>query len=376
MRPGFTLGSGLARFLAEKRAWLGVPDTAALVKGWLHHCRYLSFYALSARDQAGDELARMAALPGLPTPLELDRLFNACSLYYQFSCWTELERALIRLHRLSTDIGYRAGLAQHQFFSAALKVNAGDYQAAIGLYRQALDIQRPFGDEEFQAEILNDIGFTYRRLDDNREAEYHYQESLALRERSRNLLGMAESLSNLGILYINQNEFHKAESVLLRALEIETTIGDRMGAGYTLVNLGYLHFKGDRIDVSEEYYSKAFQIRQQIGDVLGLGYCYLQFYHVHEAREHYQQAEEAIVRAIAAFGQAGDAYGLLESQICYASIQVYQNRLGEAAAICRDVKEQVERLNSTQIKENYRKCLELIEAKDRGQAGPAAEAEP
>lgn len=313
-------------------------NAATAVKAWIYHCRYLSRFALSQRDDALKELESFRVLPGLMPLLELDYLFDLCSLANQFSLWDLIEKPLKKLERISREQGYSLGLAQAGFLRAALSINEGKYQEAIDHYHRALASARNAGDSDLEAEILNDIGFCYRRLGDNEKGEENYLRSLEIRRGIGNLMGTAESLSNLGLLYADTRRVSEAEEQLARALQIETIIGDKMGAGYTLVNLGFLYKnKGDRIK-AKELLLRALEIRTEIGDYLGLGYCNLQLAHIMEDA---RQAEGLAEDAFRYFSEAGDINGQLEARMTTAEILMNAGETARAAEVMEGISDRM-----------------------------------
>jgi tetratricopeptide (TPR) repeat protein len=291
--------------------------TLAVIKAWLYHCKFQSHYASSQKEEALKALDFLGTLPGLPTALELLHLFDLCSLANQFSLWELMSGSLRRLEELSRQTNYNLGLAQVGYFRAALSINEGRFQEAIEHYQGALSEVRLAGDRDLEAEILNDMGFCYRRLGDNLKGEEHYLKSLEIRREISNLTGVAESLNNLGMLYIIAKKMQKSEMYLTQALEIEMRTGDKIGAGYTLVNLGFLNKKKGSISKAETLFRQALDIRSEIGDSLGLGYCYLQLAHV--AKEP-KQADALAEESYRCFCDAGDLNGQIEARLSQAEI--------------------------------------------------------
>lgn len=287
-------------------------NAATLIKGWLHHSHFLACYAMSGKDQALEKLSALSSLPGIPIALERVYLFDLCSLANQFSLWEKMSGPLERLEHLSRLSGNNLGLAQSSFFRAAMSINGGKYQEAIDHYQKALAPVRQSGDKNLEGEILNDMGFCCRRLGDNVRGEEHYLESLKIRRKSKNLLGLAESLSNLGTYYIQLKKADDAEAYLLEALKVSKMIGDRIGMGYSYASLGYLAYSRDDYQMAEEYCRQSIRIRSATGDELGLGYCHLLLFHVKAVRDEEDDALANARDAESFFSRAGDENGMAE----------------------------------------------------------------
>lgn len=331
-------GRGLSSFISSRSVHLDEANAMAVIKGWLGHCMFLSRFALSEKDRAREGLGRMASLSGMPVQLETELLFDACKLANQFSLWDMLTTPLERLERLSEQTGYSLGMAQAGYFRAALHINDGKYGQAIERYLKTLPPARQAGDSDFEAEVLNDVGFCYRRLGDNERGEDYYRQSLKIREGIGNLMGVAESLSNLGLLYVQTGRKAEAERYLYRALEIEMRIGDKIGAGYTLVNLGFLMNDRKAKDEAERLFRLALGIRSEIGDMLGLGYCYLQLANVTDDAG---RAEELAEKSHICFSDAGDIDGQLQAKLSRAEILLKAGKPMQASKIVQGMAESV-----------------------------------
>lgn len=351
-------------FIASRVIEPAPDNTALLVKGWIYHSRFLSRYAQSEKDGALCELERMNSLMPLPSALEMEYLFDICNLANQFSLWDMMAGPLDRLEKLSRLSGHCLGQAQALYFRAALHIKEGNYRGAIERYQKALESTRQAGDDDLEAEILNDIGFCYRRLGDDDRGECFYRSSLELRERKKNLQGMAESLNNLGLLYINTGQVDEAGECLNRALELETKIGDKIGTGYTLLNLGYLMNKRKAREDARGLFLRALGIRKEIGDFLGLGYCYLQLAHITDDTG---QAEKLTEKSYSCFIQAGDANGQIEARLSQAQILVEAGKAGMACDLLGDVSRRIgkdtEGTASNRLRELMDKARKAMELK-------------
>lgn len=325
-----------------------------LVKGWLLHCKYLSYYALGEQHQAMAQLDRALGFGGLPRKFESTLLIDLCHLSNQFSLWDRMRQALAKLKSMATEIGSELGLALVEYFEAAILISEGHYQEAIGHYQQALFVATRARDDALAAEILNDIGFCYRRLDDDNTAEEYYRESLRIKRKLGYLLGEAESLNNLGLLLYDKKMWPQAEEALQRALEIEFRIGDRMGAGYTLVNLGFIKKNQKCYPEAVDLYQRALRYREDMSDHLGMAYCYCQLAHLAEELGNYGQALDNVEQAILNFNRSQDLHGILESNLTKADILWHLNRGREARELLEKIEDKITAGESSKLRVRYR----------------------
>jgi tetratricopeptide (TPR) repeat protein len=104
-------------------------------------------------------------------------------------------KASEELQQLIKKYGGNAGGKLARVRYANISYEAGDYQKAIELYKQSLN---DFKDNQFVYDlILSSLGYTYERIEDNRNAAKYFEElSSAANSGIRD-----EALFNLGLLY-------------------------------------------------------------------------------------------------------------------------------------------------------------------------------
>lgn len=357
MKIKYGLPGSLRDFINSKRVEPTIDNIIPLIKGWIYHSRFLSRYAQSEKDEALAELENLKSLKTLPDSLEMEYLFDICNLANQFSLWDKMRQALGKMGTLSSEIGSEIGRAQAEYFSAALCINNGQYQEAIDHYRKALIYARGSGDAALESEVLNDIGFCYRRLGENSMAESFYKQSLEMRRRRKDLMGEAESLNNLGMLMYEKGLLSEAEKTLSEALDIELRIGDRIGAGYSLVNLGYIKKNRGCLSEAIELYNRALEFRKEIDDVLGIAYCYCQLAHIAEERGDYSSAQNYIELAIHDFKESEDLNGFLESCMTKADILWNLGKKEEALGLLGGIEEKVNACEGDKIHKRYKELV-------------------
>jgi len=127
------------------------------------------------------------------------------------------------------------------------------YQQAIDVYQQSLEIQRQIGDRNGEANSLGNLGAAYSSLGEYERAIEFYQQSLEIQRQIGDRKGEANSLGNLGAAYGSLGEYERAVEFYQQSLEITRQIGDRSGEASSLINLGnayyslegaYLGFRG------------------------------------------------------------------------------------------------------------------------------------
>ena len=121
--------------------------------------------------------------------------------------------------------------------------------------------------EEDYATALN-IFATLNMSEKNYEvAEKYFQESLELRKKLGDKIGIASIYLNSSNIDQERNEYGKAEEKLLKALELYRDTGFKEGEATALNNLGSLYLAINDLKKAESYYRQALDISEWTGGI-------------------------------------------------------------------------------------------------------------
>lgn len=142
----------------------------------------------------------------------------------------------------------------------------GNYHKSLNYLIMAQKLVEQLGDKVELADILNNIGITYRNLGLIDNSIDYFQKSLSIRELLGDKTGLAGVYHNLGNLYLSKSEYQSALKNFLKSLEIKEMIGDKESLSITYNSIGttYSHLKN--FDKSLEYYNKTLKIKEDLGD--------------------------------------------------------------------------------------------------------------
>ncbi|MEH2368706.1 tetratricopeptide repeat protein [Nostoc sp.] len=166
-------------------------------------------------------------------------------------------------------IGDVQGKAVTLYELAGIYANKGDVDKAIALYNQSLEITESIGDVQTKAATLHDLAGIYGDKGDVDKAIALYNQSLEITERIGNFQTKAAMLSNLGILYANKGEVDKAIALFNQSLEITERIGYVQGKAGTLHCLGYIYANKGELERAIVLFNQSLEIFEHIGDVQG-----------------------------------------------------------------------------------------------------------
>uniref|UniRef100_A0A0C1RB69 Transcriptional regulator n=1 Tax=Tolypothrix bouteillei VB521301 TaxID=1479485 RepID=A0A0C1RB69_9CYAN len=172
----------------------------------------------------------------------------------------------------------------------------GQYQQAISIRQQSLEVARKIGDRQLEAQSLHNLGTVYNLLGQYQRAMELYQESLEIARDLRDRQHEAKSLNGLGTAYYWMGQYQQAVEFRQQSLEIAISIGDRQGVAIALSGLGAAYSLLEQFQQAIEFHSKQLEIVRELGDRqgeaialggLGTAYCGLKEYQ--QAIKYHQQ---------------------------------------------------------------------------------------
>ena len=181
----------------------------------------------------------------------------------------EYERAIMYYQRglnISSEIGGRLEMANHNAHLGNACISLGEYKRAIMYYKKGLEISAAIGDQSGIAGNNGNLGNAYRNLGEYEKAIMYYEKGIeissAIGDRSR----IASHNGNLGNAYLSLGEYEKAIVYYQIGLEISSAIGDRLTIASNSGNLGNVYFSLGEYEKAIMYYQKGLDISSAIGD--------------------------------------------------------------------------------------------------------------
>ncbi|NMF81930.1 tetratricopeptide repeat protein [Nodosilinea sp. P-1105] len=199
--------------------------------------------SLKEQDEAWatEDLEQQLLLKGLAWfEQERTNVLSAVEWAYQAQAWSQVISFVVNLV---------------PFFSARSYWN--DW---VKTHQWALEAARQAGDQQGEAQTLNNLGLVYSDQGRWAEAIELYEQSLAVKRELGDRHGEAQTLGNLGNVYSDQGRWAEAIELYEQSLAVKRELGDRHGEAQTLNNLGMLYAKqGQRqqaVDVWRESLDK------------------------------------------------------------------------------------------------------------------------
>ena len=180
--------------------------------------------------------------------------------------YEEGEELLNKALKLRLEIGDQIKIEGVYNNLGYLLSKAGKHLSAIDRYESGLEILKSIknvsGNDVLLgklARMYNNIGIAYKAAEKYKEAEYHYQRSIKIREQLYDSVRLARSYMNLGSLYC-QEEFvdtAKAKIYLTKSLDLFILKNNISGQAKCLINLGNLFFLQKKYKEAIAFYASA-----------------------------------------------------------------------------------------------------------------------
>ncbi len=203
-------------------------------------------------------------------------------------------------------IGY--SLAVQGFF-----YRRGRWPTRIDWSTVALERAREAGDRKAEALLINDIGYTLRKMGRWDEALDYFHHSLTIRREIGDRSGEIVTLNNIGKIYRYKRQLDMAMDYQQRALQISQEIGDWMGEAWALNSIGGIHQREGRWAEAMDYYQRGLMIYQKTKDKSGEAYSLNNIGEVYLAQSQMGAALDYLQRGLAIRQEIGNKAGEAQS---------------------------------------------------------------
>lgn len=272
--------------------------------------------------------------------------------------------------RFAERVGDKAGQARALSNLGSLAQRVGDPTKAVGLFEQALKVQRAIGNDREIANSLNNLGFVYSTdlADYPRSLSLHL-EALSLRQRLGDKAAIALSLNNIGIVYDRLHQFDQALSYFNRALALRRELGAKARIAATLNNIGDTFFDAKDYANALVYQRQALQIRADLDDRSAIALSHRNIGLIYIAMSQLDAARRELQTAGAISDQVHDKG--LAAQIHLGMAQV-ERASGAPSKAEEHARQALALANAMPSRELIRQSTEELAADEEGQGRLAA----
>ncbi|MGH9934890.1 MAG: tetratricopeptide repeat protein, partial [Blastocatellia bacterium] len=142
----------------------------------------------------------------------------------------------------------------------------GENQAAITVFKRALELMRNAGNRLGIAIVQAGVGWSYLRLGELDQALESFRQSLELREGRSNPAGEGLAYYGIGWVYLWRNEDQLALENFGRSLGLRQAANDQRGEAFTRIGLGKIYSRQERYDESRAMLEQALRALHDLDD--------------------------------------------------------------------------------------------------------------
>ena len=260
----------------------------------------------------------------------LARFWEKSSYFSEGSRW--LEAALGQSDRVdaaATDSATRAKLLSEAGTFAFFRT---DFERAIVLHGEALELYRQVGDESGVAFALLCLGAQHMEKGDHERAAPFLEEALALSHRIGDKRNIAGTLHNLAEVERQRGNYERAKTLGMQSIALSREMEDKWQLAMVVGWLGLLAvWSGDDHDLAESSLEEALALDRELGNWAYGAYCLEGFAGLAEARAQGACAARLWGAAEALRTNIGAPLPLDARRLYERSMAAARSQLGEAA---------------------------------------------
>ncbi len=177
---------------------------------------------------------------------------------------------------------------------------AGDFDQASVIFKDAENLWRNPLNKESLAYVLNGYGFTLERLGKYEEALKILDEALIVQDE--NQYGEAYTLNATGAVYWRMHKYDDALNIFSTALKIRKKIKDYIGTASTINNMAFSHLKLGSTSIAKRMFFNSKKIFRKYHDRHGeavvlnnLGYTSIELKNLKKAKNYATSARDIAV---------------------------------------------------------------------------------
>ncbi len=194
-----------------------------------------------------------------------------------------------------------------------------NFDKALYFGKSELQLAEKLSDSNSIALAYSDIGNTYMRINNLKEALSYHLKAYALRDKLGLKAQAAGSISNISIIYKQLGNYKDALDYMHRSLKIYEEANDQAKQAVVLNNIGNVYLTYLKFDAAKESYQKAISIAKRTNSISTLANSYGGMFKYYYHKGDYQNALK----------QALIAEGYLKSLNMQSDLAIVNNNIGQ-----------------------------------------------
>ncbi len=173
------------------------------------------------------------------------------------------------------DLGQadQAGLAFTLQIYGGFRMEVGDYENAVRLFQELLEIYTQLNDKNGMGGLHKDLGWSAMRTGDYQLAQKHLEKNLALAQETGDKTGLIFAYSGLGEVAVRLGQYERASGLLEKGLSLSRELGDKWLEATILGSLGWVALRLWNFDHMRNFFGDSLFLRMDIGDKGGIAWC-------------------------------------------------------------------------------------------------------
>lgn len=155
---------------------------------------------------------------------------------------------------------------------------------------------------------LSNMGFTFDRLEQTKDAIKSYLEALVILKKLDNKKLLNQLYINIGSIYFDLRQYKVAESYFTQSLVSFTALKDTAGIGYGLFAVGGCYMSLGEHEKAKDYLTRSLAIREKLGDINGVALVKRDLGKVYYHQKQYDKALSYLDTALKSIQHLQDKY--------------------------------------------------------------------
>ena len=210
----------------------------------------------------------------------------------------------------------------------AILYTKGDYDRAMDILQQCLQIRTRLKDEEGIASVRFKIGNVYFRQFALEKAMGHYMHALQYYEKTKNAQVVGTLETNIAAVYHALKNYPKALEYLRRSEKYLTQTNQESELANTIVGIGNVYFSSHDTVRAYEHFKRGAQLAEKTQNLPAMGTAYNNLGLIYTYRKQPQKAIEYITKSLALRQKVNQPAEVASSQL---TLAINHNTLGQFA---------------------------------------------
>ena len=270
-------------------------------------------------------------LSASPNPSAMKGLFSRGSTAYQDGNYQEALGRWKEALEIAEQIGDKRVIGIFAANIGLAHAKRGEYERALEFHEKALRMNREIGDKGNSAINLNNIGAVYNDMGRHDRALEYYREALVIRRETKDRNGEANLLSNMGVVFSDSGCYKDAFKSLNAAVGVYRDLNDTLGEISVLKNLGVVYTRTGQYPDAMDAYQKALAMIRAINDPRTEAILLSNIGGVHIQLKEYPNALECYQKSLDIQRKSGNRHGigndLSNLGVVHKRLKAYDNAL-------------------------------------------------